>query len=135
MSEAIQIPRQTPAVAATVSVSPTSPSLERSLHSRIRTASMSVGGAIRQPKVLHPVDNEHLRLLLLENISQEAVNAFRAQGFTVDHSTKAMSEDELVEKIGQYHAIGIRSKTKITERVIKAASKVCFLAVQTYASR
>jgi len=85
---------------------------------------MAIGIAIRQPKVLHPVDNEDLRLLLLENISQEAVKAFQVQGFTVDHSTKAMSEDELVEKIGQYHAIGIRSKTKITERVIKAASKL-----------
>ena len=85
---------------------------------------MSIGIALRQPRVLHPVDNEHLRLLLLENISQEAVKAFEDQGFQVDHSTKAMSEDELVEKIGQYHAIGIRSKTKITERVINAATKV-----------
>lgn len=85
---------------------------------------MSIGLAIRQPKVLHPVDNEDLRLLLLENISQEAVRAFQAQGFHVDHSTKAMTEDELVAKIPSYHAIGIRSKTKITERVIKAASKV-----------
>lgn len=85
---------------------------------------MAIGFAIRQPKVLHPVDNEDLRLLLLENISQEAVKAFQAQGFHVDHSTKAMSEDELVQKIGSYHAIGIRSKTKITERVIKAATKL-----------
>lgn len=85
---------------------------------------MSIGIAIRQPRVLRPVDNEDLRLLLLENISQEAVKAFEMQGFHVDHSTKAMSEDELVEKIGQYHAIGIRSKTKITERVIKSATKV-----------
>ncbi|PIL31861.1 hypothetical protein GSI_06565 [Ganoderma sinense ZZ0214-1] len=84
----------------------------------------SVNFTIRQPKVLHPIDNEDLRLLILENISQEAVTAFRAQGFHVDHSTKAMSEDELVAKIGSYHAIGIRSKTKITERVLKAASKL-----------
>jgi phosphoglycerate dehydrogenase-like enzyme len=35
-----------------------------------------------------------------------------------------MNEDDLVQKIGQYHAIGIRSKTKITEKVIKAAPKV-----------
>lgn len=35
-----------------------------------------------------------------------------------------MPEDELVEKIGSYHAIGIRSKTKVTARVIKAATKV-----------
>lgn len=80
---------------------------------------------IRQPKILQAVEQEGLRLLILENISQEAVSAFRAQGFHVDHSTKAMSEDELVDKIGTYHAIGIRSKTKITARVIRAASKVC----------
>ena len=83
-----------------------------------------MGLSVRLPKVLHPVDNEDLRLLLLENISQDAVKALRAQGFHVDHSAKSMSEDELVEKIGTYHAIGIRSKTKITERVIKAATKV-----------
>ncbi|KAI0756896.1 hypothetical protein C8Q80DRAFT_63768 [Daedaleopsis nitida] len=84
----------------------------------------SIHFSIRQPKVLHPIDNEDLRLLLLENISQDAVKAFRAQGFHVDHSAKAMSEDELVQKIGSYHAIGIRSKTKITERVLKASSKL-----------
>ena len=82
-------------------------------------------GAIRQPKVLHPVDNEGLKLLLLENISQGAVRDFQAQGFTVDHYAKALSEDELVQKIPNYHGIGIRSKTRITERVIKAATKVC----------
>ena len=82
------------------------------------------GVSIRQPKVLHPIDNEDLRILLLENISQDAVKALRGQGWHVDHSTKAMGEDELVDKIGAYHAIGIRSKTKITERVIKAATKV-----------
>lgn len=79
---------------------------------------------IRRPKVLHPVDNEGLKLLLLENISPEAVGALQDQGWHVDHSTKAMSEDELVEKIHQYHAIGIRSKTRITERVLKAAPRV-----------
>ncbi len=77
-----------------------------------------------QPRVLHPIDNEDIRMLILENISQEAVKAFRAKGFHVDHYTRAMPEDELVEKIGLYHVIGIRSKTKITSRVIKAASKV-----------
>jgi D-3-phosphoglycerate dehydrogenase / 2-oxoglutarate reductase len=79
---------------------------------------------IRQPKVLHPVENEDLRLLLLENISQEAVNNFRLQGFHVDHFKEAFSEDQLVEKLGSYHALGIRSKTKITQRVIQSAPKV-----------
>jgi len=81
-------------------------------------------GQVRRPKVLHPIDNGDLRILLLENISADAVKAFQANGWQVDHHTKAMNEDDLVQKIGQYHAIGIRSKTKITERVIKAASKL-----------
>lgn len=119
MSVAIPIPTSSSANVA-VSVSPTS----STIHERFRQQSGSLSLSVRLPRVLHPVENEGLKLLLLENISQEAVKAFQAQGFSVEHSTKAMSEDELVAKIGQYHAIGIRSKTKITERVIKAASKV-----------
>ncbi|ETW87421.1 hypothetical protein HETIRDRAFT_431764 [Heterobasidion irregulare TC 32-1] len=118
MSNPISIPSRSSYGAGAVSVSPT----YSSLHERLRAAALSSN--VRSPRVLHPIENEGLRLLLLENISQDAVRAFQAQGFHVDHSAKAMSEDELVEKIGQYHAIGIRSKTKITERVIKSASKL-----------
>lgn len=121
MSSAINIPPSS-SPRSVVSASPTTSSIHERMGRRRDTLSNQ---NVRQPRVLHPVENEDLKLLLLENISQEAVQSFREQGFTVDHSTKAMSEDELVEKIGQYHAIGIRSKTKITERVIKAASKVC----------
>ncbi|KIM75428.1 hypothetical protein PILCRDRAFT_827351 [Piloderma croceum F 1598] len=124
MTAAVAIPgaHGSPQVVAT-SMSPRSPT---TLHDRLRRGSMASdrGYNIRIPKVLHPIDNDHLKLLVLENISQEAVAAFTSQGFHVDHYTKAMSEDELVEKIPNYHAIGIRSKTKITERVIKAASKL-----------
>lgn len=96
-----------------------------SFHDHYRRDSVSKSNTIRQPKVLHPVDRIELSLLLLENISQDAVRAFKEQGFQVHHQTKAWTEDELVEKIGAYHAIGIRSKTKITKRVLRAASKVC----------
>ena len=106
---------------AALSISPT----HSTLRERIRAESITY--AIRQPKVLRPVDKDDVRLLLLENISMEAVNAFKQQGFQVDHHTKSLTEDELVEKIGQYHAIGIRSKTKITQRVLKAATKVNYL--------
>lgn len=103
----------------TVSLSPQFPSL---IPERLQTNSLS---QVRQPKVLHPIDSGDLRILLLENISSDAVKAFQTNGWQVDHHTKSLNEDDLVQKIGQYHAIGIRSKTKITERVIKAASKVC----------
>jgi D-3-phosphoglycerate dehydrogenase len=124
MSKAIPVPG--PASAQNRSIVSVSPSTSSPLHDRFRAMA---SGNVRSPLVLNPVENEGLKILVLENISQDAVAALRAQGYHVDHSTKAMSEDELVEKIGSYHAIGIRSKTKITERVIKAAHKAsltCF---------
>ena len=122
-SDAIQIPRLSSSYQAATSFSPPG---SGSFSAR---RSEPLYNAVRQPKVLHPVPQEELRLLLLENISQEAVRAFQKQGFQVDHFTKSLNEDELVAKIPQYHAIGIRSKTKITERVIKAATKVCILRI------
>jgi hypothetical protein len=110
-----------PSRMVTASTSPTS----INLHDQFRRPStLENTFDVRQPKVLHPIDKDELRLLVLENISQEAVAAFTAQGFQVDRYPNAMGEDELVEKIKSYHGIGIRSKTRITERVIKAASKV-----------
>ncbi|KAF5356197.1 hypothetical protein D9756_004119 [Leucocoprinus leucothites] len=113
-------------IISSVAASPSSLT-SSSIHDHIRILRRKDSAAldyIRQPKILHPIENEDLRLLILENISQEAVRAFRAQGYHVDHYTKAFSEEELLEKIGQYHAIGIRSKTKITKRVLSAASKL-----------
>ncbi|KAI9512799.1 hypothetical protein F5148DRAFT_645886 [Russula earlei] len=104
-----------------VSISPPTGSL---LQEHLRRTPSLGSPNVRQPKVLHPIDNEDLRILLLENISLDAVKSFQANGWQVDHHTKSMNEDDLVQKIGQYHAIGIRSKTRITERVIKAASKL-----------
>jgi D-3-phosphoglycerate dehydrogenase / 2-oxoglutarate reductase len=118
-----------PLIAIAVSISPTTSS---NLHRLFRQKSLSqTTNTIRPAKVLHPVAAGDLRLLLLENISQGAVQYFKQQGFQVDWHPKAWSEDELVQKIGQYHAIGIRSKTKITEKVIKAASKVTLSAQVT----
>ncbi|KAK7059023.1 D-3-phosphoglycerate dehydrogenase 2 [Paramarasmius palmivorus] len=124
MTNPISIPPSSRAVAVSVSPSSSPSNIHDRFANRRLQDSVTSPQGIRQPKVLHPVENEGLRLLLLENISQQAVEAFKAQGFHVDHYTKAMSEDELVEKIGSYHAIGIRSKTKITARVLKAASRL-----------
>ncbi|KAI0257487.1 hypothetical protein BJV78DRAFT_1163106 [Lactifluus subvellereus] len=104
-----------------VSISPPASSISQE---RLRRNSLPSSANVRQPKVLHPIENEDLRILLLENISRDAVKTFEANGWRVDHHTKAMNEADLLQRIGQYHAIGIRSKTKITERVIKAASKL-----------
>ena len=81
-------------------------------------------GNNQPPKTLQPFRTEQIRILLLENVSQGAATQLRQAGFHVDHFAKAWSEDELIAGIGNYHAIGIRSKTKLTEKVIKAASKL-----------
>ena len=125
MTSPVNIPRIPRNNAFTPSTSPVS-----SFFSRHRDS--FINDPIRQPKILHPIEkNDQFRLLLLENISIEAVHTFKAHGFHVDHYAHAFSEEELVQNIGRYHALGIRSKTRVTSRVISAASKVRFF----YSSR
>jgi len=78
----------------------------------------------RQPRQLQLLGSKEIKILLLENISAGAVDFFKAQGYQVEHHLKAWSEEELLKRIGEFHAIGIRSKTKLTEKVVKAATKV-----------
>lgn len=115
-----------------VSVSPTiSSNLHSRLHQRQHSITPQSTDIVLQPRVLRPFATGDLRLLLLENISKEAIKTFEQQGFQVDHHTKAWSEEELLQKIGQYHAVGIRSKTRITAKVLKAATKVSLLISYT----
>ncbi len=93
----------------------------------VRQRSISIPGSRTAPKLLTPFLLGDIKILLLENVSQGAVQMLREQGYQVDFHTKAWSEEELVEKIGEYNVIGIRSKTKLTARVIKAAQKVSFV--------
>ncbi|KAL7422708.1 D-3-phosphoglycerate dehydrogenase 2 [Cryptotrichosporon argae] len=65
-----------------------------------------------------------LKVLLLENINVDAAEALKRAGYEVDHFTKAFSEEELLAKLPGYHAIGIRSKTKITAAVIDACPQL-----------
>jgi len=65
---------------------------------------------------------EKIRILLLENISDSAVQTFRQAGYTqVEKLTRALPEDELIQAIKNVHLLGIRSKTQITEKVLDAA--------------
>ncbi|KAI9633585.1 uncharacterized protein MKK02DRAFT_38243 [Dioszegia hungarica] len=60
------------------------------------------------------------RMLLLENINLDAAEFLKKSGYEVDHVVKAWSEEELIKGLTKYDAVGIRSKTKITARVIDA---------------
>jgi D-3-phosphoglycerate dehydrogenase len=76
---------------------------------------------------------EKIRILFLENISEEAVRYFRNQGYTkVEKINKSLSEEDLIKEIKDVHILGIRSKTRITKNVLDAAKKLqaigCFCA-------
>lgn len=88
-----------------------------------RTRKPSVN-APTMPKLLTPFNTSSIKILLLEAVSQGAVETLQKQGYQVDYHKDAWSEEQLIEKIGEYHVIGIRSKTKLTEAVFKAAEKV-----------
>ena len=75
------------------------------------------------PTTSYPKDK--IRVLLLENIHDEAVKAFEEAGYQqVERLSKALSEEELVKEIADVHLLGIRSKTQITDKVLQAAKKL-----------
>jgi D-3-phosphoglycerate dehydrogenase len=68
---------------------------------------------------------EKVNILFLENISDAAVRRFSGAGYTsVKKLPKALSEADLISEIADVHLLGIRSKTQITEKVLKAAKKL-----------
>ena len=59
-----------------------------------------------------------IRVLLLENIHQTAHQVFGAEGFQIETVPGALSEAELCERIAGVHILGIRSKTRVTAKVL-----------------
>ena len=76
-----------------------------------------------KPQTSYP--KEKINILLLENISEAAVQNFKRAGYTgVKKLTGAVSEEQLIEAISQVHLLGIRSKTQITRKILDAATKL-----------
>jgi D-3-phosphoglycerate dehydrogenase / 2-oxoglutarate reductase len=67
------------------------------------------------------IDNGKVRALLLENIHPVAVQRLAADGFFVESAGSALDEDELIERLDGVHLLGIRSKTRVSARVLDAA--------------
>jgi D-3-phosphoglycerate dehydrogenase len=59
-----------------------------------------------------------IKILLLENIHSVAADAFRAEGFQVETVKGSIPEAELAERIRDVHVLGIRSKTRVTQKVL-----------------
>lgn len=63
-----------------------------------------------------------LRFLLLENIHPVAREILGAEGFSVETTSGALKESELIERVRGVHVLGIRSKTYLSAAVIEAGT-------------
>ena len=62
------------------------------------------------------------RVLISDKLSKTAVQIFKDRGVLVDYQPDlGKDKDKLLEIIGQYDGLAIRSNTKVTEKVIAAA--------------
>ncbi|CCC70418.1 hypothetical protein NCAS_0E03480 [Naumovozyma castellii] len=98
-----------------VSTSPTQ-SFMNSLPQRLSAA--------KQQKVLKPFSTGDIKILLLENVNETAISIFKQQGYQVEFHKSSLPEEELIEKIKDVHAIGVRSKTKLTKKVLEHAKNL-----------
>lgn len=65
-----------------------------------------------------------IKVLLLEDIHTNAEKAFLDEGYQVTRLKGGMNEDELCEAVKDLHILGIRSKTKVTKRVLEHANRL-----------
>ncbi|OHE93353.1 D-isomer specific 2-hydroxyacid dehydrogenase [Colletotrichum orchidophilum] len=76
------------------------------------------------PKLLKPFNTQDIKILLLENVNQTGKDILTEQGYQVEALKTSLPEDQLIEKIRDVHVIGIRSKTKLTEKVLREAKNL-----------
>ncbi|EGC30990.1 3-phosphoglycerate dehydrogenase [Dictyostelium purpureum] len=67
---------------------------------------------------------DKIKILLLENIHSAAIKQFNDQGFQVESISSSLPEEKIIEKIKDVHVLGLRSKTKVTEKILDAANRL-----------
>ena len=68
---------------------------------------------------------QDIRVLLLEGVSQTAVDVLRAAGYTnIDYRTKSLPEAELRAAVADAHLVGIRSRTQLSAEVLADARRL-----------
>ena len=70
------------------------------------------------------IRKEPINVLLLENIHSDATEIFQEERMIVRAIPGSLDEHELSRLIQDVHVLGIRSKTKITQKVIDCADKL-----------
>ena len=60
-----------------------------------------------------------MNILVSDSLSSKGVEVLERAGFSVEVKTK-LSKEELLQEIGNYEALIVRSATKVTKEVIEA---------------
>lgn len=75
---------------------------------------------------------ERIEIVLLESVHPDGAAELLATGFTVRAHTGALEGDALLEEVRRAHAIGVRSKTRLTAGVLDRCDRLlavgCFCA-------
>jgi len=68
---------------------------------------------------------QDIKVLLLEGVSQNAVETFRQAGYTqIEYHQKSLPEAELKARVAEAHIVGIRSRSHLTAEVLKEAKRL-----------
>ncbi|TAY71781.1 phosphoglycerate dehydrogenase, partial [Rhizobium leguminosarum] len=68
---------------------------------------------------------DRISVLLMEGISQSAVDYFALSGYVnLTHLPKALDDKDLKSHIAEAHIVGIRSRTQLTEEIFSSAKKL-----------
>ncbi|KIW09382.1 uncharacterized protein PV09_00277 [Verruconis gallopava] len=102
----------------------TSPTLTFHHPSSFTSQSPGLTRTVTTSKTLKPFNTKDIKVLLLENVNKTGQDILREQGYQVEALKTSLKEDELIEKIRDVHVIGIRSKTKLTKRVLESAKNL-----------
>jgi D-3-phosphoglycerate dehydrogenase len=67
---------------------------------------------------------QDIRVLLLEGVSQTAIDVFKAAGYSqIETYSKSLPDDELKARVAEAHIIGIRSRTHLSAEVLAHAKR------------
>lgn len=67
------------------------------------------------------------RVLVCDAIHQDGMKKLRESGFIVDEKP-TITKEELVKVVGDYDALVVRSRTKVTAEIIRASKKLRVVA-------
>ncbi|MCY7296094.1 phosphoglycerate dehydrogenase [Alteromonas sp. a30] len=71
------------------------------------------------------LSKDKIKILLLEGVHQSALETLKRNGYSnIEYIKTSLGEEDLIEKIADVRFIGIRSRTQLTENVLKAANKL-----------